>query len=84
MDEVKQQIRQFLCELLPEGKGADLRDDARLRSSGMLDSMAMLRLFSFIEQRFGIEVEAYETDIENFDRIDDMAAFVQRKRAATA
>lgn len=84
MNEMKQQIRQFISELLPEGKSANLRDDTPLRTSGLVDSMAMLRIVSFLEEKFGIEVDAYEASVENFDRIDDIAAFVQRKLAAKA
>jgi acyl carrier protein len=84
MDEIKEQIRQFLSEVLPDGKSLNLRDNTPLRTSGIVDSTEMLRIVSFIEERFGIEVEAYEASVENFDRIEDIAAFVQRKRASTA
>ena len=84
MNEIKQQIRQFLSELLPDGKISSLGDDTPLRTSGILDSMGLLRLVSLVEEKFGIEVSAYEAGIENFDRIDDIAAFVERKRAAKA
>ena len=84
MNEIKQQIRQFLSELLPDGKISGLGDDTPLRTSGILDSMGLLRLVSLVEEKFGIEVSAYEAGIENFDRIDDIAAFVERKRAAKA
>jgi acyl carrier protein len=84
MDEIKQQVRQFLLELLPEEKSVTLRDDTPLRTSGLLDSMGLLRLVSLVEEKFGIEVSAYEAGIENFDCIDDIAAFIQRKRAAKA
>ena len=84
MDEIKQEIRQFLSELLPDGRAASMRDDTPLRTSGILDSMGLLRLVSLVEEKFGIEVSAYEAGIENFDRIDDIAAFVQRKQAAKA
>ena len=81
MDEIKQQIRQFLSEILPNGKMSSVGDDTPLRSSGILDSMGLLRLVSLVEEKFGIEVSAYDAGIENFDRIDDIAAFVQRKQA---
>ncbi len=84
MNEIRQQIRQFLSELLPDGKISGLGDDTPLRTSGILDSMGLLRLVSLVEEKFGIEVSAYEAGIENFDRIDDIAAFVERKRAAKA
>ncbi|MGC2109737.1 MAG: acyl carrier protein [Candidatus Korobacteraceae bacterium] len=84
MDKIKQDIRQFVSELVPNGSAAKLRDDTPLRTSGVLDSMGLLRLVSMVEEKFGIEVSAYEAGIENFDRIDDIAAFVERKRLAKA
>lgn len=84
MNEIKQDVRQFLGEVLPTGKMASLRDDTPLRTSGLLDSMGLLRLVSFVEEKFGIQVEAYEAGVENFDRLDDIANFVERKRMARA
>jgi acyl carrier protein len=75
-------IRTFvLTEYLPGESPENLRDDLPLRSSGILDSLATIRLISFLEEHYGIEVEAHETDIDNFDRIQDIAAFVERKQA---
>ena len=81
MNEIKEQIRQFLYELIPNGKSLNLLDDTPLRTSGIVDSMNMLQIVSFIEERFGIQVEAHEADVDNFDRIEAMAAFVQRKQS---
>ena len=84
MDEIKQDIRQFVYELVPNGGLPKFQDDTRLRTSGLLDSMGLLQLVSMVEAKFGIEVSAYEAGVENFDRIDDIAAFVERKRLAQA
>jgi acyl carrier protein len=56
-----------------------LKDDTPLRTSGILDSVATLRLVNFVIEQYGIEVEAHETDVENFDSIDSIAAFVHSK-----
>jgi acyl carrier protein len=82
MDDTKQQIRQMVAELIPNGRKPSLQDDTTLRSSGILDSMAVLRLVSMVEEKFGIEVSAYEAGIDNFDRVEDMAAYVERKLSA--
>ena len=75
-------IRTFvLSQYLPGESPENLKDDLPLRSSGILDSLATIRLISFLEEHYGIEVEAHETDIDNFDRIQDIAAFVDRKLA---
>lgn len=82
---MKDKIRQFiLAEFLPGESADNLKDDTPLRTSGILDSMATLRLVSFVEEEFGIEVEAHEAGVENFDRIEDIAAFIKRKKAARA
>jgi acyl carrier protein len=75
-------IRHFILSRYLPGETADnLRDDTPLRSSGILDSLATLSLISFLEEQFKIELEAHETDIDNFDRIEDIAALVERKQA---
>jgi acyl carrier protein len=40
----------------------------------------LLRLIDFIEGRFNIQVEAYEAGVDNFDRIQDIASFIQKKQ----
>jgi acyl carrier protein len=84
MEAITRDIRQFLSELLPDGKISKVRDDTPLRTSEILDSTGLLRLITFVEEKFGIEVNAYEAGVDNFDRIEDIAAFVQRKIAAKA
>jgi acyl carrier protein len=84
MDKTKQEIRQFLSKLLPDGKMATIGDDTPLRTGGILDSTALLQLVGMVEEKFGIEVSAYDAGIENFDRINDIAAFVERKWGAKA
>lgn len=83
MSQIADTIRTFiLTRYLPGESPANLTDDTPLRSSGILDSLSTLSLISFLEEEYKIEVEAHETDVDNFDRIRDIAAFVERKRAA--
>jgi acyl carrier protein len=80
---VKDTIRQFiLATYLPGESPANLRDDTPLRTTGVLDSLATLGLISFVEKQFDIELTAYETGVDSFDRIEDIAALVARKRSA--
>jgi len=85
MDKVKEEVRQYiLSEFLPGEKNANLGDSTPLRTSGILDSIAMLRLISFLEGRYDIEVEAYEASVENFDSIDSIVSLIQSKRASAS
>lgn len=81
-DNIKDEIRAYiLSEFLPGESPRNLKDDTPLRTSGLLDSMATLRLVNFVEERFTIEVEAQEAGGENFDCISAIAAYVERKTA---
>lgn len=82
MDKVKEAIRNhILAEYLPGESASNLKDDTPLRTSGVLDSMATLSLVTFVEDTFGVVIEAHETGIDNFDHIEDIAALVERKRS---
>lgn len=84
MDTVKPSIRNYiLAEFLQGEAPENLRDDTPLRTSGILDSLATLNLVTWLEREFGITIEAHETGVDNFDRLDDIAALVARKRTAT-
>ena len=81
MGELKDEIRQFiLANFLIGEDPANLKDDTPLRTSGVLDSVATLRLVTFVEEQFGIRVEAHEASVENFDSIDSIAAFIESKK----
>ena len=81
LNSVKEELRQYILKnFLPGEKPSNLHDDTPLRTSGIVDSMGMLQMVSFVEERFGIEVEAYEASVENFDRIEDIAAFINSKQ----
>jgi acyl carrier protein len=83
MDDVRNKIRDYILrEYLPGETAANLSDDTPLRTSGILDSMATLSLVTFLEDTFGVSIEAHETGIDDFDRIEDIAALVARKQSA--
>lgn len=83
MNNEKEMIRQYiLSEFLPGEKPSNLQDDTPLRTSGILDSMAVIKLVGFVEERFGIEVEAHEASVENFDNIQSIVSLIHAKTAA--
>ena len=73
------QIRAFILEKYPMARKQQLKDSDALLESGILDSMGVLDLVSFVEQEFSIVVSDDELMPENFETIDRIAAFVERK-----
>jgi acyl carrier protein len=85
MDNIKEELRQYiLAEFLPGEKASNLRDDTALRTSGILDSVATLRLVTHVEEQYHIEVEAHEAGVANFDTIDGIAALIAAKGGAAS
>lgn len=81
-DEMSDAVRQFiLSEFLPDEDPAHLTDTTPLITGGILDSIATLRLVTFLEKRFGIAFQAHEVDAENLDTIADIHRIVAAKRS---
>lgn len=48
-------------------------------SSGIVDSIGMIRLVNFIEKEFGIEVLSEEMTFDNFMSIEKITDYIQQK-----
>jgi acyl carrier protein len=80
-DGIAERVKQFiLAEFLPGEDPAELTPSTELVSSGVLDSLAVLKLVTFLEETFAIEVAAHEADAEHLDTIADIAKLVAEKR----
>jgi acyl carrier protein len=85
MEDVREAIRQFILKTYLPGESRDnLRDDTPLLTSGILDSLAALGLAAFVQERFGVELDVYDTSVERFNQIRDIAASVERRQAQGA
>jgi acyl carrier protein len=81
MQDTKETLRSYILkEFLPGERAENLRDETPLLTSGILDSVSTLKLVSFIEQHFGILIEAHEAGVEHFDTIETMAKLIDQKR----
>lgn len=77
---IEQSIKDFiLAEFLPGEDPAQLTNTTPLISAGILDSIATLRLVSFLEEKFSIQMAAHETDAEHLDTIERIAHLVRTK-----
>jgi len=58
--------------------------DLDLISRGYIDSLAMMQLILFIEERFDVKVGEDEVQPDNFRSLNRIAAFVENKQRAPA
>jgi acyl carrier protein len=83
MDSVREQVRQFILEnFLPGEDAKNLKDDTELKESGILDSLSTLKLVTFLEEQFKIELEAADLDAANLSSVASIAELVASKTAS--
>ncbi len=73
-------IRQFVFDKFPKCKNEDFKDSESLIDSGLVDSLGMLDLVTFVEEDFGITVQDVELTPENFESIAALSEFVESKQ----
>jgi len=76
----KDQIRDFIREQLAPAKGVtSFRDDESLMENGVIDSLGIFRLVTFLEESFGVRIGDEEINAENLQSVDMIDQLVQRK-----
>ncbi len=79
------EIHRLLRAFLDEECGLDtavIDDHTLLFTDRHLNSLDILRVVAFIEERFGIAVDPMEVGLETLDTLPLVVAFVARKTAA--
>jgi acyl carrier protein len=74
----------LLAEFLEGEDPARLTETEALITGKLLDSIALLKLVSFLEDRFGIAIAPHEADADNLDDLGRIARFVTSKLAPRA
>jgi len=75
-------VREFILrEFLPGEDPNQLTDSTPLMTTGILDSIATLKLVTFLESQFDIAVEAHEVDAENLNTLASIRNLVSGKLA---
>lgn len=70
----------ILDQFLPGEDPNELTDDTPLMTTGILDSLATLKLVTYLEEKFDISVEAHEADTENLNTLELITDLVARKK----
>ncbi len=80
MDDVKQQVREYVVENFLFGDTeVEFSDTDSFMEQGILDSTGILELILFLEETFDIKIEDDELIPENLDSLDNIARFVEKK-----
>jgi acyl carrier protein len=80
--DIKNTVKTFiLSEYLPGEDPAALTDSTPLMTTGILDSIAVLKVVTFLENEFGITIQPHEAVVDNLNTISDITRLVMSKKA---
>ena len=80
-EQIQETVRKFILkQYLPERDPDILDASTALMTSGILDSLSVLEVVSFLEDTYGIKVAASEVNLNSMSTLTSIADFVQGKR----
>jgi acyl carrier protein len=82
--DIKEKLRRFLLENFASAGDVEIEDDHSLLKLGIIDSLSLVSIISYIEEEFDIEVSPKDFFPGKFDTIGKAADYIvsYRKRRA--
>jgi len=78
---VETALRRFILDRFPIARQRDISNHDLLLEKGILDSLGILEVVTFVEAEFNIAVDDEDLQPENFESIHAMTGFVQAKKS---
>ncbi len=79
---LRERVREFIRTEILDSPDEPLEDSTPLISDGYMNSLSTLKLVSFLEENFDVQLAAHEVSVEYLDTIDQIVATVEEKRGA--
>lgn len=62
------------------GEALNLTEESDLLSTGLLDSLSIMRLINYVEEEFDVKIPAEEMVIENFMTVGAIKEYISSKK----
>jgi acyl carrier protein len=83
MQPVAERVRQYVVDnFLYMHPGYVLADEDALLGKGIIDSLGVMELISFVEDELGVAVADTDVTEQNFQSVASVARYVMSRRAA--
>ncbi|MFZ0275937.1 MAG: acyl carrier protein [Candidatus Sulfotelmatobacter sp.] len=80
--EIKSAVRQFIAEnVLLAVHQTTIEDATPLVTGGLIDSIGMIGLVTFLEARFKVEFVPREINVHSLDTLEQIEELIQKKLA---
>ena len=83
--EIDTKIKQFIAQnLLFSEDGFPYGDDASFLQEGIIDSLGVMELVTFVNTAFGVVVDPQEITPDNFDSVNKLTRYIRQKSGQDA
>ncbi len=83
MNEIQDAVQDYILrEFLPGEDPDELTPETPLITGGILDSISTLKLVVFLEEHFGVTIEAHEAGVEHLDSVGQISQLIAEKKHA--
>ena len=81
MDDITATIKNYIQDEFVRDDSKQLTEDLPLIQSGVVDSLGVFTLISFVEERFNIRIEPDDIVLDNFKTIRALADLTKQRQA---
>jgi acyl carrier protein len=81
---IEEIVTDYITRELMAGKKAKIGPEDSLIGAGVIDSLTLLQLITFLEEKFGVTISDNEMARENIESIRAIANFIEKKTGAGA
>ena len=80
LESIKRVLKDYILEDLLPGEDPDaLEDTTPLVTGGVMDSIATIKFATFVDEKYGIDLEAHELSADYIDTLAQMADLIFSK-----
>jgi len=78
--DIQETVKNYILqEFLPDEDPGELTDSVELMTTGILDSISVMQLVSFMEEKFNISFAAHELGVDYMNTLPDIAKLTASK-----
>lgn len=82
MGDIRELVRTFVVDnFVLDPDDQTFTDETDLRESGILDSLAVLRFITFIQDQFAVKLDAVDLELEGLFSIANVEALVRSHKS---
>ncbi|MFA6146770.1 MAG: acyl carrier protein [bacterium] len=80
---INELIKEFIITNIVSNNNTNISDKDSLIDSGIIDSLGILKLLGFLEEKFSIELQGDELVPESFDSVESISNLIKNKIITT-